>query len=726
MGARIRRIGEQARVPRPRLPRTWEGWAFLALMTVALGTRLWDLGGRTLHYDEILHAWYAWRYAEGEGYSHTPLTHGPFLFHTAALTFSLIGSSDFAVRLLPSLFSVALVGMPYLLRRELGRYGVFAASVFLLISPSILYFGRFIRNDIYMAVWALALVVVIFRYIERPRTWLLFAWAVLWAFALSTKESAYLLAGTFGLFLLIMAAPPLWEWVRNTRRLSRVGPAGDLFVVLGALSLPLWAPVAGLVQGLLGIVLVNPDPNDPRVMAGDLTRAAAETGAPVGGALFIAAFIALVFIGVSISVGLLWDRRRWPLLAAAFLLVWLPLFTSLFTNWQGFFTGFWGSLGYWIAQQPVERANQPWYYYIVGLWTYEFLVLVPALLGAVYLLIKRRAAFDVFIVAWAALTFVLFTIAGERMPWLLVGVTMPLAVVAGRAVGMLMETTAQSPRWTGPYLLGAVLGGLVASLAVWIVVYEDLTDRPGIWIALGALPAIFLILLLIGLVTNLRRRKEADGTPPMVVLAATVLGVLTVAGLATGATAVRAGYSYAGFERPKELLVYSQTGQETTYGTECLGNVAEASGLGRHGLRIFVDESDNFAWQWRWYLRDYGNVTYRSLHDEPFDTSSETPIEYDIVMMSQAVENANRDALDGFERVGELRHLWWFPNYAYDQLRHTDVLSGAVSREGWTTALNYLLRRELETEMQRSRGVIYVHETLAEHAVGCTDLRATS
>ena len=126
---------------------------------------------------------------------------------------------------------------------------------------------------------------------------------------------------------------------------------------------------------------------------------------------------------------------------------------------------------------------------------------------------------------------------------------------------------------------------------------------------LGALPALFFILLLIGLVTHLRKRKEADGTPPMVVLAAAVLGVLTVAGLATGATAVRAGYSYAGFERPNELLVYSQTGQETTYGAECLENIAEASGLGRNGLRIFVDESDNFAWQWRWYLRDYGGVT---------------------------------------------------------------------------------------------------------------------
>ena len=37
----------------------WEKWAYLAIISVALGTRLWDLGGRSLHYDEILHAYYS-------------------------------------------------------------------------------------------------------------------------------------------------------------------------------------------------------------------------------------------------------------------------------------------------------------------------------------------------------------------------------------------------------------------------------------------------------------------------------------------------------------------------------------------------------------------------------------------------------------------------------------------------------------------------------------------
>ena len=137
----------------------------------------------------------------------------------------------------PALFGTALVGLPYFLRKELGRYGALATAVLLTVSPSMLYFGRFIRNDIFMAVWALSLLIVMWHYMERPRTALLIVWTVLWALALATKESSYLTVGSFGLFLLVLAAPPIWRWVRGLGSLSDMTPAGDLLIVLGTLSL---------------------------------------------------------------------------------------------------------------------------------------------------------------------------------------------------------------------------------------------------------------------------------------------------------------------------------------------------------------------------------------------------------------------------------------------------------------------------------------------------------
>jgi uncharacterized protein (TIGR03663 family) len=707
---------------------SWEAAAFGTLIVIALGTRMWDVGGRALHYDEVLHAWYSWRFAEGMGYSHTPLTHGPFLFHSAAASFAVLGSSDVAVRLLPALFGTALVGLPWFLRKELGSYGALATAALLTVSPSILYFGRFVRNDIFMAVWAVLLVVIMWRYFERPRTGLLVGWVAVWALAYTTKETVFLLAGTFGLFLIILSTPALWSWVRGRSRLSDLPPAGDLLIVLGTISLPLWAPIVGLIQEPLGIILTNPDGNSPRVISGEMFRANVETGAPAGGAIYIAAFLVAVLAAISTAIGLLWDRRRWPLMVAVFVAIWLPLFTSLFTNWQGFFTGFWGSLGYWVAQHDVARAGQPWYYYLVGLLTYEFLIVVPGLIGGAFLLVKGTS-FDRFISGWAVLTFLLFSYAGERMPWLLVGITVPFALVAGRTVGLLVGA-ALGARMAPAAFLGGLCSFVFLPIAMLRAIRSDsLLSDLSFWLALAGL--IVTAAAVAG--TALRLRPDiasaaiarALGSPRMrrsPLFAGAALGALTVVLVFTVFVAGRASYSYAGFERPTELLVYSQGGQEAAYAAECLSHIARDSGLGKNGLRIFTGESDNFAWQWRWYLRDYTNVQFRFLNDNPF----EEPPDAHVVLMSNSVKAANEDRLIGFTRMGEINHLWWFPNAAYKGITPLSVVKDTASLERVQTMADYFIDRVYTGNMYKATGAIYVVNDLAHLAEGCTDLRATA
>ena len=182
-----------------------------------------------------------------------------------------------------------------------------------------------------------------------------------------------MLAGILGLYLLFLAWPDVRRVASGKLRLSEFSPPAVLLLLLVTLSLPLWGAAAGLVQDWLGFTLVNPDPNDPAVVAGTLVRADGETGGPIGAGMYVAVFITAVLLAVAVAVGLAWDRRRWPMLWLLFLIIWVPLFTSLGSNWRGLATGGWGSLGYWVAQQPVERATQPWYFYIVLAANYEFL-----------------------------------------------------------------------------------------------------------------------------------------------------------------------------------------------------------------------------------------------------------------------------------------------------------------------------------------------------------------
>jgi len=143
---------------------TIEHVAYLALFALALLTHLWGLGDRALHHDETLHAAYSWRLYTGQGFEHDPLLHGPFLYHITALMYFLFGDNDFTARLSVALFGSALVVMPFLIRRELGRGAALLAATYLLLSPAFLYVGRFIRHDMYAVVFELLTVISIVRY----------------------------------------------------------------------------------------------------------------------------------------------------------------------------------------------------------------------------------------------------------------------------------------------------------------------------------------------------------------------------------------------------------------------------------------------------------------------------------------------------------------------------------------------------------------------------------
>ena len=149
--------------------------------------------------------------------------------------------------------------------------------------------------------------------------------------------------------------------------------------------------------------------------------------------------IAVVGLSVgAIGVGI-WRKGWWLVSFGVFFTIWALLHTTFFTNPAGLGTGIWQSLGYWIEQQDVARGNQPWYYYIVIGLNYEFLAM---LLGGIAILLfsRRGDSFSRFLVYWAVLNFLLYTYASEKMPWLLVGVSLPFLVLAGKLLGQLWDS----------------------------------------------------------------------------------------------------------------------------------------------------------------------------------------------------------------------------------------------------------------------------------------------
>ena len=121
---------------------------FLAL------SRLVALGDRPYHHDESLFANYAWDLAARGNFHYDPLLHGPFQIQVISVIFRIArflgvdGNGDAAGRLFAALCGIALIpGVWWGLRRWLGREGVVAAALMLCVSPGVWYYSRFCRNE---------------------------------------------------------------------------------------------------------------------------------------------------------------------------------------------------------------------------------------------------------------------------------------------------------------------------------------------------------------------------------------------------------------------------------------------------------------------------------------------------------------------------------------------------------------------------------------------------
>ncbi|MDA1096085.1 MAG: TIGR03663 family protein [Chloroflexi bacterium] len=646
--------------------------ASLLVVLFAASLRFWDLGSRAMHHDESLHAYYSWFLAEQGLYQHNPLMHGTFQFVATSWVFRLLGDSDVTARLLPAIFGVLVVlAVMILFRKEMGRWGSILAGAAIGVSPGMLYFSRFARNDIYVILWTLLLGWAIWRYMESPRNRYIYIAAAVLALSFATKEIAYLQLLVFAVYLFVRALPgarrlfttPLRSWP----------PAAALLITIVTIVLPVGGAALGLFQNQIGLNLTNPDPLHARESG--ILSASGPVGAPISqengitSALFdglsnltgldvvglralqdpaapvlqlagvhiqsldlaTATVVGLFIIGA--IVGLRQRGRRWLIAAALFWSIFVFLFTTQFLNWPGFASGVWQSLGYWIAQQGVARGGQPWYYYPILLSTYEYLVVIVGFVAAGHY-IRRRDGFGIFLSSWFILMFLFLTYAGEKMPWLSVHLTLPLALLAGRGL--------------------ASYGN-----AIW--------DR------------------------------RASFTPIRAFVQWGVLGGVALLGVATTQSAIRA--SFTNGDVPVEMLVYTQTSPSIAMTVDEIDNLAALSGEGL-SFPISIDTMDGFGWPWYWYLRAYTNVEYRCFGDvtscgATAQTLEEAPARGRVLILNSGNDLTDGGGLEAFGQGTRIPFRQWFPESAYRGPNYEEGLSvraimrGIVHGSTWGTMWDY-------------------------------------
>jgi predicted membrane-bound mannosyltransferase/DNA-binding beta-propeller fold protein YncE len=410
----------------PRL--TVETVIITLIILLAFVSRLTMLGERVMSHDEVNHVVPSWDLSEGRVYVHDPITHGPLQFHLMALSYFLFGDSDFTSRLPHALFGVAgIIFVIFGFRKYLGRYGSLIAGFLMLISPYMLFYGRYARNDVIIVFFQCLLFLGILKYLESGNKKYLFMISLSMVLQFITKEVAYIhtaqllifaaglfvyellqgrwrdpqmrkrfvvLSAVLVLLVLMAAGSALWmeSELKAARAIARAEQGitdvtADVSIPPGTAALPkiiLAGSAAGLlacvallaiqaVQGLgwkgiramrsFDILFLSGSLVLPLLAAVPVKLAGWDPLDYSSQGMLRTGIFALVMLVLSVGSGLWWDGKRWLLHAGLFWAIFTLFYTTFFMNAQGFFTGLVGSLGYWMNQQAVERGSQPWYYY---------------------------------------------------------------------------------------------------------------------------------------------------------------------------------------------------------------------------------------------------------------------------------------------------------------------------------------------------------------------------
>lgn len=207
--------------------------AYTVIFILSVITRFWDLGARAMSHDESLHVRYSWNLYKGQGFQHTPLMHGPLLFHMTALSYLLFGDNDYTGRIYAAIVGIIVVMLPIFFRRWLGRTGAVATSFLLLISPMIMYYSRYIREDMPAILGALMMVLGTWHYIEKREYKYLLILTLGFAILFSQKEVSFIYVAIFGSFLTLYWMLRLLDVEWKNQTLFRTFAASLVLVVIG-------------------------------------------------------------------------------------------------------------------------------------------------------------------------------------------------------------------------------------------------------------------------------------------------------------------------------------------------------------------------------------------------------------------------------------------------------------------------------------------------------------
>jgi len=737
----------------------WETGLIALILVAAFVTRFYELGERVISHDETTHVYFSWQLYKGQGYAHHPLSHGPLQFHLLALSYFLFGDNDLTARAPQALFGVFTVAFVWwAFRRYLGRIGALVASFLFLISPYMLYYSRYARNESWVAFFGLVMLWAMLRYLDKGQNKHLYIFTAALALHFTAKETSFIYAAQalffLGLSFLWRIGGRKWK-ASNSRRIFLITLvlAASLFVLAygahaiagegtqagisatevqepaaptdteqaapaisvstatlvlggaGVLALVVslymlfsgygWQRLKGerafsLMLLLFALVLPHLSALPIHILRPEITyqksmellsqwSSGGLAAADINNLIFMAFWI-ILFVAAAFGLGMLWSPRLWLINAGIFFAIFIPFYTTIFTNAPGFLSGLLGSLLYWLEQQGVQRGNQPFYYYAaVQIPVYEFLAAAGSVTAGIIgfglwrgkrgdkqppdtekrnlqSAESRRLALAL-LAFWSVTSMIAYSVAGEKMPWLTVHIALPMLLLSGWAIGWLIKRV-EWQRLAQPRSLLLIFSIIVFIVSLLTTIGSLLgTHLPFQGNELGQLQTsahfIFFVLLIFlstyGIITLAGSEQWKAGQLRR------IIAIVIFAGLAFLTTRAAFRASYINYDKATEYLVYAHMAPGSK---DVMRQVEDISMRLTDGLDLQVAYDNETSYPFWWYLRNYPNQRYYG--DQPGRELRDVPV----IIVGDANYGKIEPVVGQAYYMFEYKRIWW-PNQDY-------------------------------------------------------------
>jgi uncharacterized protein (TIGR03663 family) len=421
--------------------------AAMAILIVGIALRQINLGPAPFHPDEAIHT----NFSQGFiNYKYNPVFHGPLLYHLVGSVFGLFGQHDYTARLVPSLLGIVLIWMILFPARQfLGNRAAIIAGALVAVSPSIVVYSRHLLHDSLVLVLTLGAVLCFAVTLQKNsnetigRNARIGLMAFLSLF-LATKANCF--------FIMVMLLVFWFAWrfagkINLPVHISKfVPPLCFAAICLSAFIFPRETSLSDAVKhtqhlvfqiisvaacGLmfLWILTRKTDENERQFKRQGFQHSDIIT--------YLLALAAALWIYLFLFGGFAQVLLQWAINKE------LPIQTFS-DGIRSARSAIFEMLSYWGGQQNKPRlAGRHDYYMVLGL-LYE-LPIYLAMFGGIWHAAKNRSAFTDLLMWWAFTSWAVYSVANEKVPWLLVHIALPFA--------LLSSIWLASIKWKKPVLL---------------------------------------------------------------------------------------------------------------------------------------------------------------------------------------------------------------------------------------------------------------------------------